>query len=85
MTFSFRIFLWFAAAPVTTVSSLPAPITVFATVSEHIGLEETGYDSGACDWVAQSIHFSPRHFDFIDIVIQNYGGCQSAIEEVRFY
>ncbi len=55
--------------------------TVVATVSEYIGLENGGHESGACDLVAQGFLLNP--LSTADVAIQNRGGCRSSIEEVR--
>ncbi len=55
--------------------------TVVATVSEYIGLENGGYESGACDLVAQGFLLNP--LSTADVAIQNIGGCRSNIEDVR--
>lgn len=54
--------------------------TVVATSSANIGLEAGGYESGACDLVAQGFLLNP--LSTADVAIQNRGGCRSSIEEV---
>ncbi len=54
--------------------------TVVATSSEYIGLEAGGYESGACDLVAQGFLLNP--LSTADVAIQNRGGCRSSIEQV---
>lgn len=54
--------------------------TVVAQSSELITLESGGYESGACDLVAQGFLLNP--LSTADIAIQNRGGCRSNIEEV---
>lgn len=55
--------------------------TVVTTVSQRISLEAGGYESGACDLVAQGFLLNP--LSSADIAIQNRGGCRSSLEEVR--
>jgi 5''-nucleotidase/2'',3''-cyclic phosphodiesterase and related esterases len=54
--------------------------TVVTTVPARISLEAGGYESGACDLVAQGFLLNP--LSSADIAIQNRGGCRSSIEEV---
>lgn len=54
--------------------------TVVATSSADIGLEAGGYESGACDLVAQGFLLNP--LSTADVAIQNRGGCRSSIEVV---
>ena len=54
--------------------------TVVATSSANIALEAGGYESGACDLVAQGFLLNP--LSTADVAIQNRGGCRSSIEEV---
>lgn len=56
--------------------------TIVANVSETIGLEEGGWDSGSCDLVAQGFLLNP--LSTADIAIQNRGGCRADIEEGNF-
>ncbi|GFH47259.1 hypothetical protein CTEN210_03733 [Chaetoceros tenuissimus] len=56
--------------------------TVVATSSANIGLEAGGYESGACDLVAQGFLLNP--LSTADVAIQNRGGCRSSIEEGDF-
>jgi len=56
--------------------------TVVAQSSELITLESGGYESGACDLVAQGFLLNP--LSTADIAIQNLGGCRSNIEEGDF-
>ena len=55
--------------------------TVVAVASEFIALESGGYESGACDLVAQGFLLNP--LSTADVAIQNRGGCRSSIQEVR--
>jgi 5'-nucleotidase len=54
--------------------------TVVTSVPSRISLEAGGYESGACDLVAQGFLLNP--LSSADIAIQNRGGCRSSIEEV---
>ena len=54
--------------------------TVVATSGANIALEAGGYESGACDLVAQGFLLNP--LSTADVAIQNRGGCRSSIEEV---
>ena len=54
--------------------------TVVGTSSEYIALEAGGYESGACDLVAQGFLLNP--LSTADVAIQNRGGCRASIEEV---
>lgn len=54
--------------------------TVVTNVPERISLEAGGYESGACDLVAQGFLLNP--LSSADIAIQNRGGCRSSIDEV---
>ena len=54
--------------------------TVIATSSVFIPLEAGGWESGACDLVAQGFLLNP--LSTADVAIQNRGGCRSNIEEV---
>jgi len=54
---------------------------VVATSSETISLEAGGFESGACDLVAQGFLLNP--LSSADVAIQNRGGCRASIEEVR--
>ena len=55
---------------------------VVGVASEFIGLEGGGYESGACDLVAQAFLLQP--LSTADVAIQNRGGCRASIEEVSF-
>ena len=55
--------------------------TVVAQSSQFIGLEQGGFESGACDLVAQGFLLNP--LSTADVAIQNRGGCRSDIQEVR--
>lgn len=57
--------------------------TVVATSSAFIPLEAGGWESGACDLVAQGFLLNP--LSTADVAIQNRGGCRSNIEEVRTF
>ena len=54
--------------------------TVVADVSEFMKLEGGGFESGACDLVAQGFLLNP--LSTADVAIQNRGGCRSDIQEV---
>jgi 5'-nucleotidase len=54
--------------------------TVITNVPSRISLEAGGYESGACDLVAQGFLLNP--LSSADIAIQNRGGCRSSIDEV---
>lgn len=56
--------------------------TVVATASTFIPLEAGGYESGACDLVAQGFLLNP--LSSADVAIQNRGGCRASIEEGNF-
>lgn len=53
---------------------------VVTTVPTLIKLESGGYESGACDLVAQGFLLNP--LSTADVAIQNRGGCRSNIDEV---
>lgn len=53
---------------------------VVGVASEFIGLEGGGFESGACDLVAQAFLLQP--LSTADVAIQNRGGCRSSIQEV---
>lgn len=55
---------------------------VVTQASEFIPLEAGGFESGACDLVAQGFLLNP--LSSADISIQNRGGCRSNIEEGNF-
>mmetsp|Transcript_6194 Transcript_6194/g.15331 ORF Transcript_6194/g.15331 Transcript_6194/m.15331 type:complete len:551 (+) Transcript_6194:385-2037(+) len=55
---------------------------VVGVASETIGLEGGGFESGACDLVAQAFLLQP--LSSADVAIQNRGGCRSSIEEGDF-
>ena len=57
--------------------------TVVTQVIDFIGLEAGGYESGACDLVAQGFLLNP--LSTADVAIQNRGGCRSSLKEVRKY
>jgi len=54
--------------------------TVVAQSTQFIGLESRGYESGACDLVAQGFLLNP--LSTADVAIQNRGGCRTSIEDV---
>jgi len=53
---------------------------VVGVASEFIALEGGGFESGACDLVAQAFLLQP--LSTADVAIQNRGGCRSSIQEV---
>ena len=53
---------------------------VVGVASEFIGLEKGGWESGACDLVAQAFLLHP--LSIADVAIQNRGGCRTSIEDV---
>lgn len=53
---------------------------VVGVVPEFIGLEKGGWESGACDLVAQAFLLHP--LSTADVAIQNRGGCRSSIQDV---
>jgi len=55
---------------------------VVTTVPTLIKLESGGYESGACDLVAQGFLLNP--LSTADVAIQNRGGCRSNIDEGNF-
>ncbi len=71
-----------AAADLATYSAEVDVLSrqVIATATELISLEAGGYESGACDLVAQAFLLHPLVSS--DVAIQNRGGCRANIAEV---